>query len=57
MDPMDYFLWDEFLNPGKTYQCPNCGTLLTEEEVSWSEEDQARVAVCPECGRKGLVVE
>jgi DNA-directed RNA polymerase subunit RPC12/RpoP len=57
MDPMDYFLWDEFVNPGKRYQCRNCGTLFTDEEVSWSEEDQSRVAVCPECGTKGLVVE
>lgn len=57
MDPMDYFIWDEFINPDKKYQCPNCGMLFSEEEVAWSEEEQCRVAVCPECGTKGVVAE
>ena len=37
MDPMDYFLYEEFLNPGMKHECQNCGTLFGDEDVIWDE--------------------
>ena len=50
MDPMDYFLYEEFFEPGMMYECRNCGTRFGNECVIWSEEAQCHVAVCPGCG-------
>ena len=25
-DPLDYFLYEEFLDPGMKYECQQCGT-------------------------------
>ena len=49
-DPLGFFLWDEFIDPGKPYQCPSCGRLLGEDTKRWSEEHQLKVIECPECG-------
>jgi len=49
-DPLDFFLWDELIDPGKPYQCPSCGCLLGEDTKTWSDEHQFHVIECPECG-------
>jgi len=28
LDPTEFFVWDDLIDPGKEYQCPNCGCLL-----------------------------
>jgi DNA-directed RNA polymerase subunit RPC12/RpoP len=55
MDPTDFFLYDEFLNPGTKYECQGCGTQFGDECVTWDEEAQCHVAVCPGCGSQAIV--
>ena len=50
MDPWGFFIWDEFIDPGKPCQCPRCGTLMDEECIEWNEELERNVCVCPDCG-------
>lgn len=50
MDPMDYFLYEEFLDPGLKYECQVCGTRFGDESVTWDERARCRLAVCPACG-------
>jgi len=57
MDPMDYFLWQEFIDPEMEYECPSCGTLFGSDSVGWSEEDECVVYGCPGCGLSGIVEE
>ena len=52
MDPMDYFLYEEFLDPGMKYECQECGTRFGDESVTWDEAALCHVAVCPGCGRQ-----
>ena len=54
-DPLGFFLWDEFIDPGKPYQCPSCGCLLGEDMKRWSDEHQLNVTECPECGTMSRV--
>jgi DNA-directed RNA polymerase subunit RPC12/RpoP len=54
MDPIDFFLYDEFLNPDMKYECQNCGALFGNEDVIWDEETHSHVAVCPACGNHTL---
>ena len=54
MDPTDFFIYDEFLNPGMKYECKRCGTPFGDECVTWNEEAQCHVAVCPACGRQAV---
>ena len=55
MDPLDYFLYEEFFNPGMEYECQNCGTLFGDEDVTWDEDAQCHVAVCPACGAQIVI--
>jgi len=54
MDPADYFIWQEFLDPGMEYECPSCGTPFGEENVA-SDEHGSRLYECPGCGRSGRI--
>jgi len=56
MDPLGFFLWDEFLNPGK-YQCDSCGTLFDEEDqcIEWCEDEHCYLFECPGCGVTGEI--
>ncbi|MDY0169653.1 MAG: hypothetical protein RBS80_24130 [Thermoguttaceae bacterium] len=40
-DPLDAFMYDEFVEPAVEYQCGNCERLFGEENVVWSEEQGA----------------
>jgi DNA-directed RNA polymerase subunit RPC12/RpoP len=53
-DPLGFFLWDEFIDPGK-YQCDNCGSLFDDEWTEWSEERQCDLFQCPSCGVRGEI--
>jgi len=55
-DPTDFFIWDQFIDPGK-YQCENCGGLFDEEDdcIEWSEERQCHLFECPDCGATGRI--
>jgi predicted nucleic acid-binding Zn ribbon protein len=53
MDPTDYFIYDEFLNPGMKYECQNCGTRFGDECVV-KDETQC-IAVCPACGAQAVI--
>jgi len=55
-DPMNFFLWTEFIDPGK-YQCENCGMLFTEEDqcIEWCEERQCYLFECPDCNAAGEI--
>ena len=53
MDPDEYFLYEEFFNPGMKYECADCGTLFGEECLAQSEDGQLVVYTCPGCGRSG----
>ena len=55
MDPMDYFLYEEFVDPGMECECQNCGTLFGDESVAWDEEGRCHVAVCPGCGNQAVI--
>ncbi len=33
-DPLDYFFYDEFLEPDREYECPHCGTRFGNECVA-----------------------
>lgn len=55
MDPIDYFLYEEFLEPGMIYECRNCGTRFGSECVIWNEEAQWHMAVCPSCCSQSLL--
>jgi hypothetical protein len=54
-DPMDFFLWEEFLETDSQWECPNCGKLFGNESVAWDEEDGCVTFVCPGCGCTGQV--
>jgi hypothetical protein len=49
-DPLDYFMWEEFIDPGKEYECSNCGRLMDGSCVAWCEEEECLVCECPDCG-------
>jgi len=49
-DPLDFIAWEELIDPGKEYQCPECGKLMDENCVEWSEEEECWVCECPDCG-------
>ena len=57
MDPMDYFLYEEYINPGMRYECQKCGTPFGDECVTWDEDAQCHIAVCPACGERALLDE
>ena len=57
MDPTDFFLYDEFLNPGMKYECQGCGTLFGDESVVWDEETKCNLAACPGCGNQVVMGE
>ena len=48
-DPLSFFLWDEFIDPGKPYQCPECGRLLDDDTSKWNDDRQCHVIECPDC--------
>lgn len=50
MDPWSFFIWDEFVDPGKPLECPGCGVLLDAACVQWDEDEERYVIVCPDCG-------
>jgi transcription elongation factor Elf1 len=56
MDPTDFFVYDEFLDPEPEmeyeYECPHCGTRFGEECVGWNDATQCHIAVCPGCGEQ-----
>jgi DNA-directed RNA polymerase subunit RPC12/RpoP len=52
MDPTDGYIYNEFLDPGMEYECPNCGTSFGREDVAWDDQTQSQVAVCPGCGQQ-----
>ena len=54
---MDYFLWQECIDPETKYECQNCGTLFGSDCVAWSDEDRGVVYECPGCGCSGIVEE
>jgi len=56
MDPMEWFIYDQFFDPGK-YQCDACGALFDEEDhcIEWSEEDDCFIFQCPDCGAVGWI--
>ena len=43
----DFFIWDDFIEPKKEYQCPNYGLLLDEPTLKWSDESDSFVFICP----------
>ena len=55
MDPLYYFLYEEFIDPGMKYECQNCGTLFGDECMTWNEEAQCHITVCPGCGSQLLL--
>ena len=55
MDPLYYFLYEEFIDPGTKYECQECGTRFGDECVTWDEEAQCHVAVCPGCGNQAVI--
>jgi hypothetical protein len=55
MDPTDFFLYDEFINPEMKYECENCGTRFGEECVTWNEQAQCHVAICPACENQTVI--
>ena len=55
MDPTDYFIYSEFIDPGMKYECQNCGTRFGDECVVSNEEAQCDVAVCPACGAQVVI--
>ena len=54
-DPLDAFMYDEFLEPAAEHQCVNCERLFGEENVVWSEEHGCYVFTCPGCGCWGVM--
>lgn len=52
MDPTDGYLFNEFLDPGMEYECPNCGTSFGAEDVVIDEATQQKLAICPGCGQQ-----
>ena len=50
MDLWSFFVWDEFVDPGKPLQCPGCGALSDDECIEWRETEECYVCVCPDCG-------
>ena len=57
MGPMGFFIWDEYIDPGKEYQCPNCGLLMDGSCVAWCEEGECPVCECPDCGTVSTICE
>jgi len=56
MDPLSFFFWDEFIDPGKPHECPGCGLLLDETSVRWDEDEESYVCQCPDCGMETRLV-
>ena len=56
-NPLDFFVWDEFIDPGKEYECPNCGRRMDESCVAWCEEEACLVCECPDCGTASTIDE
>ena len=50
MEPTEFFIWDDLIDPGKEYQCPNSERLMDGSYVARSEEDDCLVCQCPDCG-------
>ena len=55
-DPMDYYVWDEFIDPAN-FDCPGCGARLGSEQTGWDEEAGCEVFACPVCGTVGRLEE
>ena len=43
MEPTEFFIWDDLVDPGKEYQCPNCGRLMDGSCIARSEENDCLV--------------
>ena len=58
MDPITWFIYDQFLDPGK-HQCKDCGALFDKEDqcIEWSEEDNCMPFECLDCGAVGQIEE
>jgi len=41
MDPLSYFIYEEFFDPGMKYECQQCGTRFCDECVTWDETPNA----------------
>ena len=54
MDPKDFLVWDELVDPGKQYQCPNRGRLMDSSCVARSEEHDGLV-VARQGGQWGFI--
>ena len=52
-DPMDFFLWEEFIDTDSEYECPHCGRMFGAECVAWCEENACPMYECPGCGCSG----
>ena len=50
VDPLSFFAWDEFVDPGKPHECLGCGALLDEECVEWNKEQECILSVWMDCG-------
>ena len=50
MGPLDFFIWDDLIDPGKEYQCPSCGRLMDDSCIVPSDEHDDPVCECPDCG-------
>jgi len=57
MDPLSYFIYEEFFDPGMKYECRKCGTRFGDECVTWDVAAQCHVATCPVCGSASLVTD
>ena len=57
MDPLSYFLYEEFFDPGVNYECQHCRTRFGDECLTWDEATQCHVATCPTCGSQGPVTD
>ena len=57
MDPIDFFMWEEFIDPARKYECPTCGTLFGEESLVIDKEEGRVNYQCPACRQCGTVEE
>ena len=53
MDPTDFFMWEEFIDPARKYECPTCGALFGDESLE-SDEEGCMTYECPSCGQCGI---
>lgn len=57
MDPLDYFLYEEFYEPRPRYACPACGQMLPDGDAAWSDAAECLVVRCPACGQEAALPE